>query len=109
MYLRNPEFVGEFDGKVVKATLSQLSFADAMVLEAIDESQRDEAKNAEFACIIAKKLPSYVVTFDGPLDSEGNPVEIDEVCNTAYFAPLLVAIGKKLIAAASPPRTPPVA
>lgn len=108
MYLRNPKFEGMFDGKVVTATLSQLTFADAMVLEAVDDSLSTDAKNAEFASILSKKLASYVLAFDGPVDSEGEKVGITEVCNTAYFAPLVVAMGKRLIDAASPPKEPPV-
>jgi hypothetical protein len=107
MYVRNIKFEGEFDGQKITASLSQLSFEDAMVIEAIDDSIEDSKKNVEAARILSKKLPSYVTEFNGPIDSEGNKVTIEEVCSTAYFAQLMVAIGKKLINASSPPQTPP--
>lgn len=109
MYLRNPKFEGEFDGKKIVAVMNQLTFEDAMVFEAMDDSVSDAAKNVEFARVLAKRLPAYVTEFDGPLDSNGVPVGIEEVCSTAYFARLVVAIGKKLVESASPPREPPVA
>jgi hypothetical protein len=107
MYIRDIEFEGEFEGKKITATLSQLTFADAMVIESIDDSFADEKKNVQAARILSQKLPSYVKEFDGPVDSKGNEVSIEEVCSTAYFAHLMIAIGKKLIDASSPPRVPP--
>lgn len=109
MYLRNPKFEGEFEGKKIVAVMTQLSFEDALVFEAMDDSVSDATKNVEFARVLAKKLPAYITEFDGPVDSNGVPVGIEEVCSVAYFARLLVAIGKKLVESASPPKGPPVA
>lgn len=107
MYVRNIKFEVEFDGQKITATLSQLTFADAMVIESIDDSIEDGKKNVEAARILSEKLPTYVKEFNGLVDSEGNKITIEEVCSTAYFAQLMVAIGKKLINASSPPQMPP--
>lgn len=94
-YVRATKFEETFDGKVVKATLAPLSFPDALRLQGMEVKDELDA-----ARIVAEIVPWYVKEWDGPVDSEGQPVSIDEVCSTAYFSKLILAIGSAMIATA---------
>ena len=96
-YVRNTEFSIEFDGQTVKGSLSALSFADLLRLEAKDvETDQDAAK------VLAEILPTYVTIFSGLTDAAGAAVTIQEVCSLAYFTELSMEIGRKLVQAARP-------
>lgn len=94
-YVRATKFESTFDGKVIKATLSPLSFPDALRLQGMEVKDELDA-----ARIVAEIVPKYVKEWDGPVDSEGQPVPVDEVCATAYFSKLILEIGAKMLDAA---------
>lgn len=95
-YVRATKFESTFDGKMIKATLSPLSFPDALRLQGMEVKDELDA-----ARVVAEIVPKYVKDWDGPVDSEKQPVSIDEVCSTAYFARLIVQIGAAMLAASN--------
>ena len=94
-YVRATKFESTFDGKVIKATLSPLSFPDALRLQGMEVKDDLDA-----ARIVAEIVPRYVKEWDGPVDSEGQQVPIDEVCSTAYFSKLILEIGSTMLSTA---------
>lgn len=94
-YVRATKFAEPFDGKVVKATLSPLSFPDALRLQGMEVKDELDA-----ARVVAEIVPKYVTEWDGPIDSEGLPVGVNEVCATAYFSKLILQIGAAMLATA---------
>lgn len=121
MYVRKIPFESTFDGAKVTCTMRPLSFIDAIAFQAIevqpqsdspeDKKRAKHLEELELFKAVAPKLPGYVENFSGVTDSDGQPVSIDEVCVTAYFAPLVVAMGSALVRASLPanPEKPPVA
>lgn len=91
----------DFDGDKVTGTLEQLSLPDLLIMEGAQVTTDQEA-----AKVLAGLVPKYVKDFAGLADAAGNPVTIEDVCGKAYFLQLAMAIGRKLVEAARPPRKP---
>jgi hypothetical protein len=100
-YVRATKLEEEFDGDKVTGWLQQLTIPDLLRLQSAQVSTDEEA-----AKVLAEIIPQYVTEFVGPKDADGSAVSIAEVCSTAYFIELAMAIGKKLVMAARPPRKP---
>jgi hypothetical protein len=94
-YVRATKFESTFDGKVIKATLAPLSFPDYLKLQSVEVKDELDA-----ARVTAEILPKYVKEWDGPVDSEGQPVPVEEVCSTAYFSKLILNVGAAMLSAA---------
>jgi hypothetical protein len=94
-YVRATKFESTFGGKVIKATIAPLSFPDALRLQGLEVKDELDA-----ARVTAEIIPKYIREWDGPLDAEGNPVSVDEVCATAYFSKLIMDIGAAMISTA---------
>lgn len=110
MYVRDIKFEMTFDGQEVKAVLKPLTFNDALSIQSIEEGGDGDDTKAAIALAreFAPKLIGYVTSFEGVEDSKGDEVTIEEVCRTAYFAPVVIAMTNKLVTASSPPREPAV-
>jgi hypothetical protein len=104
MFVRSTKFKAEFDGQTVEATLAPLT------LEALLSIQGATTKE-DAVRRIAETLPAVVTFSVPPIDADGLPVPVEEVCRQAYFAALVGDMGAALIAAAKPanPNTPAVA
>lgn len=94
-YVRATKFESTFDDKVVKAVLAPLSFPDALKLQGMEVKDELDA-----ARVVAEIIPKYVKEWEGPVDSEKQPVSVEEVCATAYFSKLIIEIGAKMLSTA---------
>jgi hypothetical protein len=111
-FVKSVKFEGEFEGRKVTATFKPLSFADYLRCSSIeiipasddpkDKKKATEQEALELAIALAPILPKHMVSFEGVLDEEGQPVDFDTVCSSAYFAKLVVDMGRTLVLAANP-------
>lgn len=100
-YVRATKLDEEFDGERITGTLAPLRLPDLLQLQSAEVSTDEDA-----AKVLADIIPRYVSDFVGPTTQDGQAVTIEEVCSTAYFVELSMAIGRKLVSAARPPRKP---
>lgn len=100
-YVRSAEFSSEFEGEPVSCKLKPLSLPDLLRLQA-----QEVANDEDAAKVLAEIVPTYVTDFNGPKASDGSEVPIQEICTSAYFLELAMAIGRKLVEAGTPPRKP---
>lgn len=112
MYSSKIKFQQQFDGKLVKATLRQLSFEDGLAVRAIDVSkisdkdERSKEEMVELIRILGPRIKDYVIEFDGPIDADGSPVPIEEVTRVLYFTRLVGGMCAALMDESVPPREP---
>lgn len=100
-YVRCIEFSDEFEGEPVTCKLNPLSLPDLLKMQGA-EVATDEAA----AKVLAEIVPTYAVDFIGPKAADGTSISIAEICASAYFIQLTMAIGRKLVQAARPPQPP---
>ncbi len=100
-YVRSSDFEIEFEGEKVTGKLKQLSFPDLLQMERSDVVDDNDA-----AKVLAGIVPQYVTDFVGPKASDGSVVSLEEVCGSAYFLEITMAMGRKLLAISRPPRKP---
>ncbi len=111
-YTRKVIYNGKFDGRDVRAVMRPLSFVDALEAEATEvQPKSDSAEDkreamlltvVEIAKVLVPKLPSYVESLEGYVDSDGQPVPVDELCRVAYFAGEATQMAITLMNAANP-------
>lgn len=100
MFCRSTNFTTQFDGREVKATLAPLT------LEALLSIQGAQGA-ADGVRRIAEALPAVTTLTAPPLDADGQPVGIAEICSNAYFANLIGEMGAALLKAAKPDPSEP--
>lgn len=113
-FLKTIEFKTEFEGDQVVATLTPLSFEDALRYEDLEVVPEDDSERAKsiahskvstmIAQTLAGFLPKYCLELKGLNDAEGKVLTIHEVCANAYFGPLIIEMGRALVRAAYPQR-----
>lgn len=104
MFVRSTKFKGAFEGKPVAAELTPLTLESLLSIQSA-------ATQEEAVSRIAEVLPKNVTLTTPPVDADGLPVSIEDICSHAYFASLIGDLGKALIDAAKPanPVTPAAA
>lgn len=95
MFVRSTKFKGEFEGKPVEATLAPLTLESLLSIQSA-KTHEDAVQR------IAEALPKVVTLTIPPIDADGLPVSIEDVCKHAYFASLVGDLGKSLIDSAKP-------
>lgn len=100
-YVRETELDEDFQGEKVTGRLAALELPDLLQLQSAQVATDEDA-----AKVLAEIVPKYVKDFSGLTAKDGTTVSISEVCSKAYFLRLSMAIGRKLVAAATPPQQP---
>lgn len=100
-YVRSSDFEIEFEGERITAKLKQLSFPDLLMMESSEVVDDNAA-----AKVLAEIVPKYVTDFVGPKAADGSAVPLDEMCSSAYFLEITMAMGRKLLNISRPPRGP---
>ena len=100
-YVRATKLDEEFEGERVTGLLAPLRLPDLLRLQSTQVANDEDA-----ARVLAEIVPQYVKDFAGLTAQDGTVVPIEEVCSSAYFLKLAMAIGRKLVTAATPPQLP---
>jgi hypothetical protein len=111
-FVKNIRFECDFEGAKVVALLRSLRYADLLRLEGIevipasdsveDKKKQAAAEDRQVALALGEILPTHIIELQGPLDAEGKQVSVEDLCSSAYFTALIIAMGKRLLVESSP-------
>lgn len=104
-YIRSIKKEFDFDGDKVVVTMRPILFEDTIRFNSLPLIEVDGKKTLseiEVLTLLADILPKYIEKLDGLIDSNGDKIEIGELCSASYFAPLMSQIGGALIQSGTP-------
>jgi len=91
----------EFQGDSIKVTYSRLKRADMLkvlpLMKALEGDDTNQEVINEILELLIETIPSYVKSFSGLTDAEGNDVKIETVVDEFYFLPLAAQIALRMI------------
>lgn len=97
MFCRSTNFTTQFDGRPVKATLRPLSLEALLSVQGTPKDDLVEGTKR-----IAEAVRTHASLTEAPVDSDGKPVSLDEMCACAYFGSVVAEMGNALVKAAKP-------
>lgn len=104
-YLKNITITEQFDGDTVNVALRPLDLADMLAIRAATtgDGDREQALAQEFQRVLAKQI----VSLSGLRDAAGGEIDVPTLCTAAYFVPLVVTLGTRLLTEAVPKNDQP--
>lgn len=102
-YLKSIDVTEQFDGDTVTARLRPLSLAALLHVRTAAAKGGEEAMMVAFQSVV----PDHVESLSGLRAADGTELGVADLCASAYFLPLLSALGSRLLTDASPKNAQP--
>jgi hypothetical protein len=106
-YIRNVVKTFEFDGDTVIVSLKPIKFEDTLRFNSLptieDENGNNTLDSISVGNLLTEIVPKYVTKMEGLKDSEGEELNIIEICGMTYFTKLVNDIGAAIILGGTPP------
>lgn len=122
-YLKQIRYETKFDGDTVVAVMRPLEFADLLTIDPLltvtseaRDRMRDAVSSSDLkrledevgragAAVVNKALevlPRYIISLEGLIDNEGQPITVQEVLGSGYFVQLVSELITTLRAKSTP-------